>query len=455
MSEPAMSEPAMSEATASSAAKAPEWDDVVDRIVTRQRRRSRTAIVTLAALAVIGPAVAVGVTRQRKTVVAAAPTTATTAATTTTEIATTTTSTSLVPVSTVPKVTGGIENQIFGQQLLETVFVDTYDRYTVRLFKMKQNAQNNPWFGGGFTDPEGKPWSPPIDCMPTNYVAQVSDASLATRIDFALGGDARMSQMFGGQSSIVSTPIGVEEQAPAWIAIIPVPENQKAVKVAFPNGVVVDALVRSGFAIAVRPDPGLDWQTANSAQRMRVDLGEGLVRMKAPKPTARAECRLPANMGFPVVEMPRPGEGPANSVQAAIDVEEAVLAFFDQGASTSDRVALVDKPGDLAQILDKLKESVFNGLQFGPGLRGQQQEPIVLETVFTSPTKVSLEVFFGQSVRTDLELVDGRWKLSRDTACTMLQWFGPGCMINDPQFEQNGGFGFGGVATTAAPAFAG
>jgi hypothetical protein len=427
----------------------PAWDDVVDRIVTRQRRKSRTAIVTLAVLAVIGPAVAVGVTRQRKTVAAPVLTTATTAATTTTEIATTTTSTSLVPVSTLPKVTGGIENQIFGQQLLETIFIDTYDRYTVRLFKAKPNAQNNPWFGGGFTDNDGKQWSPPIDCMPTNYIAQVSDASLATRIDFTLGGDARMGQMFGGGQSVVATPIGIEEQAPAWIAIFPVPENQKAAKVAFPNGVVADALVRNGFAIAVRPDPNLDWQTAGASQRMRIDLGEGLVRMRAPKPTVRNECRLPANMGFPTVDMPKPGEGPANSVQAAVSVEESVAAFIDQSASTADRVALVEKPGDLADILDKIKASPFGQFaQFGNGFRGQQQEPTILDTVFTSPTKVSVELLYGQSIRIDLALVDGRWKLSRDTACTVLQYFGPGCQINDPQFDQNGGIGFGGVATT-------
>jgi hypothetical protein len=427
----------------------PAWDDVVDRIVTRQRRKSRTAIVTLAALAVIGPAVAVGVTRQRKTVAAPALIAATTVATTTTEVATTTTSTSLVPVSTLPKVTGGIENQIFGQQLLETIFIDTYDRYTVRLFKAKQNAQNNPWFGGGgFIDNDGKQWSPPIDCMPTNYIAQVSDASLATRIDFTLGGDARIGQMFGGGQSVVATPIGIEEQAPAWIAIFPVPENQKAAKVAFPNGVVADALVRNGFAIAVRPDPNLDWQTAGTSQRMRIDLGEGLVRMKAPKPTVRNECRLPANMGFPTVEMPKPGEGPANSDQAAINVEESISAFTDQGASTADRVALVEKPGDLADILDKIRASPFGQFaQFGNGFRGQQQEPIVLDTVFTSPTKVSVEWLYGQSIRIDLALVDGRWKLSRDTACNLLQYFGPGCQINDSQFDQNGGVGFPAATT--------
>jgi hypothetical protein len=440
------------------AAATPTWDAVVDRIVTRQRRRSRTSIAILAALALAGPVVAVLVTKNRtRSTTTAAPVATTDVSTTTTTAApASTTSTSMVPVTTVAKIAGGIENQIFGQQLFDPVFVDTYDRYTVRLFKTRRDGTNNPWgpWGpNGVTDENGKQWNPPVDCFPTNYVAQISDPAIATRIDFVLGGDARMSQMFGN-SSVVATPIGIEEQAPAWVAIFPVPANQKGAKVAFPNGVVADALVRDGFAIAVRPDPKLDWQTAGASQRMRVDLGEGLVRLKAPKQTARPECRLPANFGGGA-QMPNPGEGPQNSNAAAAKIEEVVLIFIDNATAPADRAALVDKPGDLETVFEKLKP--FINQQFGGGFPGMMPEPTVIDTIFTSPTAASAEVLYGgNSIRVDVTLVGGSWKLSRESACTTLQYFSPGCQVGDFPFGPNGDSGpfptiAVAVATTAAP----
>jgi hypothetical protein len=417
----------------------PTWDAVVDRIVTRQRRRSRTSIAILAALTLAGPVVAVLVTKNRtRTVAAAAPVATTDVSTTTTTAApASTTSTSMVPVTTLPKIEGGIESQVFGQQLFDPVFVDTYDRFTVRLFKTRRDGFNNPWGPNGLTDENGKQWSPPNDCMPNAYVAQISDAAIATRVDFTVGGDARMSQMFG-VSSVVAMPIGIEEQSPAWIAIFPVPANQKGAKVAFPNGVVVDALVRDGFAIAVRSDPKLDWQTAGSAQRFRVDLGEGLVRLKAPKQTARPECRLPAQFFGGGAQMPNPGEGPQNSNAAAAKIEEVIMTFIDNSTPTVDRVALVDKPGDLDTIFEKIQP--FINQQFGGGFRGfGAPEPTVIDTIFTSPTAAAVEVLYGgNSIRVDVTLVGGSWKLSRESACTTLQYFSPGCQVGDFPFAPGG-----------------
>jgi hypothetical protein len=79
-------------------------------------------------------------------------------------------------------------------------------------------------------------------------------------------------------------------------------------------------------------------------------------------------------------------------------------------------------------------------------------EPQILQTVFESPTKASVELFTFGSMRVDLVLVNGAWKLTHDGACSSLALNSPGCSINEQMLADNFGNPDGpiiAVATTA------
>lgn len=422
----------------------PEWDAVVERIVSRQRRRSRRALVGLGAFAIAAPIVT-GVVIANRAEPVAAPVPSTTAPTTTTSttVPPSTTSTSLFPVVTVARVTDGIEAEIFGQQLLDPIFVHQIDDYTIRLFKRKSGS--NPWseFGGPPVGQDGKPIQLEAQCLATNYVVQVSNEKMAVRFDLSVGGDARLRNFFGlGSISHLARAIGVEEQAPGWLAVVPVATEQKSARIGFPNGVVVDALVRDGFAVAVRADETLDWQSIGSSRAIKIDLGDGFTRVKSARNKAVAGCELPPEFGGPPIDLPKPGLQPEKPTEAFDAIDETFELFHDRSLDVEERAELVDDPDDIAKTIRQADQA------FGPnGFQQQGFDGFVVQVVFTSPTTAAAETFRFGSSRVDFVLVDGAWKITRESACNLLAQFSPGCGFVFDGEERDGVF-----PTTAAPA---
>jgi hypothetical protein len=426
--------------------RAPEWAEVMERVVRTQRRRSRTGLAAVGMLALVAGAAGGAVAARQVDGEDAAP--ATTVSTTTSSTTTTapepTTTTSIIPTLTVapPPVddTVGIENQIFQQQLLDPLFVERFDRYTVRVLEYtpESAAMFNP-FGVG---PDGDPLvDAPAICTPRMISVQVSAggeddgvagaATTATDVGFAevyqfpVGGDVRYASSFGGASAITQA-IGVSQRWPGWLAVVPVADTQRAAKVAFPNGVVVDAVIRDGFAIAALADDDLDWRSANNAARIQIDLGEGLEPLRKRRPNVYEECRPPAGTFGPAVRLPDPGEQPTDPTAARAGIEDALLAFTDPSASIDDRVAVVADPGDLADILKANNDGGF----------GFQPSAAIIDLVFTSPTEGEAEVWVWQGIAVDFVERDGEWKITRESACTFLSSFSQGCF----RFDENGEF---------------
>ncbi|MFN0026857.1 MAG: hypothetical protein ACKV2O_06695 [Acidimicrobiales bacterium] len=430
----------MTEIAGAAADLEPTWEGVLHAITSRQRRRSRQRMAALATVAVL-VAVTTGIVVDRaqpQANAAGAPdalvapgTTASTEPTN--EPASTTTS--LVPVTTMAPIEGGIEHEIFGQQQYEPLFVENIGRHTLRFFSMKNQMFSS--FGPLGMMPGVPPPSAPVpdDCLPRQLTIEISDDQMATQVGLAVGGDPRFAMMSGGMTALLQ-PIGIAERAPAWLAVVPVLPTQRAAKVAFPNGVVVDATVRDGLAIAILADSALDWRSMGLAPTTKIDLGEGLVRPRVPRVAARDECRPPEGMFGPAIQLPAPGEPPQNVLAATTAIEDLVILFADFTRTKEERVADVHEPGDLVQVLESLASFFgpgsggfgpggFGG--FGPGLA----EPIVASLVFTSPSEAAAEVIMmgGGSVRADFVLVADRWLLSRPGACEILNRMSPGCNV--------------------------
>ena len=321
--------------TAGSVADLPGWEAVLHTITSRQRRRFRQllALVGTAGI-VLAATTAIVVDRAQRSSDRAAQDNGagrlgpepTAPAEESNEPASTTTS--LVPVTTLAPTEGGIENQIFAQQQYEPLFVEHIGRYTLRFF-----SAGDQMFAGMFPGPFGmpgvpvekgngpvEPVQPAADCFPRQLAIQISDEQLATQVHLSVGGDPRYAMMTGGMSTLLQ-PIGIAERAPAWVAVVPVLPTQRAAKIAFPNGVVVDATVRDGLAIAILSDDSLDWRSMNSAPSTKIDLGEGLTRPRAPRIAARDECRPPPGMFGPAIELPAPGEQPRDVLAATAAIE--------------------------------------------------------------------------------------------------------------------------------------
>lgn len=333
-----------------------------------------------------------------------------------------------MPAVSQPPLEGGIEGEIFDQQEFEWLFSENIGEFALRFFAV---SSANIFGPGGWAGPDGQPWTPVASCMPRNLVVEISSERLATQVSVAVGGDIRFQMLFGGHSTLVQ-PIGIPEQAPAWLAIVPVAATQRAAKVAFPNGVVVDARVRDGLAIAVVADDNLDWRSMNLAQHTRIDLGEGFVKPRAPRQEVREECRPPAGMFGPPVELPPAGEQPTDVAAASSAIDAALFGLFDGSQSVEQRAGHVHEPQGVENALG------VDGPIKGFGPPGLTLEPTVVALVFASPSTASAELFLaGNSVRADLVLVDGRWKWTAASACDALSRVSPGCsgQLPEPPIE--------------------
>jgi hypothetical protein len=126
--------------------------------------------------------------------------------------------------------------------------------------------------------------------------------------------------------------------------------------------------------------------------------------------------------------MPRAGVQPSNSAAARAEVEAAFTAAYAGGlASTDAGRAAIQDGASLAGLAAQV--------QAGP------QAPVVAQStakvrdvVFTSPSSATarFEIYLGGEAQGGSKLgaaipVDGRWRVTHDTACTDLAQVGARC----------------------------
>lgn len=124
--------------------------------------------------------------------------------------------------------------------------------------------------------------------------------------------------------------------------------------------------------------------------------------------------------------LPDPGEQPDDPAAAEAGVRDAYIGAFDHSASAEDKQAAVAHLEDLASLMDQAAQS------FPDAVATITVE--VREVVFTAPDAASVrfELFyeggaqFGEQIGKAV-LIDGTWRVARETMCTVLGWAGVQC----------------------------
>jgi hypothetical protein len=263
----------------------------------------------------------------------------------------------------------------------------------------------------------GGGWCPPPECVPTSFL----DAWVVGEWDVAQGGAPRWALPPDRQARVLGTisswvpgdrVFGVfvataddvdtvrlhldghrDEMAPIdGVAVLAVPDASSESSSPYPAGAVVE-VVAGGVASALAIDAAFTSDPACT-----------------PPPPAPPS-------------LPSAGEQPADATAALGEVEAAFRHAF--GPDPDDGV--IDDPTGLEELRVTLREKY-------PEMLGGRISYEISDIVFTSPTSAA---FYFRPVITDYaqlpqqiggaRVVDGSWKITRDTACSMFRLGGVTC----------------------------
>jgi len=412
----------------------PDLDGLTDRITRRDRRRIRGLSVALVLALVAGPAlwfvtgrgddepsadVASGAAGDRVTV--DDPSTPLP----TVVLGESGSGSMLASIESSVEVAGGLPYPWFTGPLAKA-FVRNVDDTTIRVYRAAvdpPSAAGPPW------------WEPPPECFPTGYVqADVSTGDVVGIVSGALYAELPDAPVGGSIGAI-----GVAEGSPLWVVVAQASAEAAAVRATFPDGHVDEMEPIDGVAVLVGPasidpeDPA-DYEANVPLEAFDADggsLGGGTARSDAYFLAGLPGPSLPAQnpQCFGPQELPPPGEEqPADPAAARAEIEQLFgVRYADM--TDDDRLARLDDTTGMREVYEQLVNTSFREQVLG-------SRTVFHDLVFLSATRAAVwyeteipgyppQAFdrqFGEVV-----LVEGSWKLARESVCRDVQLAGITC----------------------------
>jgi hypothetical protein len=126
--------------------------------------------------------------------------------------------------------------------------------------------------------------------------------------------------------------------------------------------------------------------------------------------------------------LPSPGAQPADPAAARAEIEQAFATSYDGGVGdTPEKRAVVEDPSVLGAAMDQISKGPYAG-------HVADSDAKVNGIVFTSPTEATVRYEIDIVSSTNFtgrigqaKLIDGRWKVTRDTTCNDIALSGVTC----------------------------
>lgn len=278
-----------------------------------------------------------------------------------------------------------------------------------------QQMDNGGLKGQPTCDPNS--WCPPPECNPSTYfMAELSSTEAVAQTgspEFPLDGPA---------ASRGETQLGQMEGAPVSTYMVQTNSEVTNVRGTWPDGFVDEMAPVNGWALVAHTG-------ATAPTTLEAVLADGstlplVVNNANGGYSYPAQCQPPPP---PPPELPPAGKEQPADVAASTDaVKTAYGTVFDHTTDPASRTQYIEDQPSLQSALDQTKKNF-----------PQSADTVSIEIGeirFLSPTEAALYfelkydggAMFGKQVGY-AKLVDGTWKVSRDTMCMVLSWGGGQC----------------------------
>lgn len=266
----------------------------------------------------------------------------------------------------------------------------------------------------------GPPWWSPADyCYPSGLLqADVSNDVMAASTAGSLY-KAFKDASVGGSVALV----GTGEQSPLWVVIAQGPANTAKLRATFPDGSHDEMTPVDGVAVLIGPASSDVKDDANAHVTITALDGSGATvssaQLSATYSAAAADpaCTAPQSLPAPGAQQPA---DPAAARAAVIDA-------FNHAYGRPADFSYFDDPTGLADIGQKLVN--------GPFAAEAKNAQIVFDNlVFESPTRAAIQFHIHIPNYSDFTnrwgeavLVNGAWKITRQTFCDIASLGGVPC----------------------------
>ncbi len=307
----------------------------------------------------------------------------------------------------------------FGSQPSEVLFERTTpDGFTLR-------AQlGESWMTEMVEDGSG--WMPAAWCYPTGQLR----VAMAGNGVIDVGSTSWYDQPYEGRS-VSWTMLGGADSQPHWVVAVQTPADTSNVTVTFADGATDSVAPQNGVALLAVPgvsppppsdtgdfafeQPAFDVTFEGGSEPVVVDsAGAGMWT----DPAYQESCTPPPPA------LPEPGEQPADPVAAEAAIVDAMTKLYD--GTEQGELDLVDDATGIEEARAQVREGGFSN-------EADTAQATIEELVFTTPTEAwfryrvdtagaGLTDRFGIAV-----VVDGTWRITRNTICQDLSMAGGDC----------------------------
>ncbi len=234
--------------------------------------------------------------------------------------------------------------------------------------------------------------------------------------------------------SVAPVLLGVADGLPRWVFVVQVPADATGVSVAGDGGATDAATPQGGVAVLTLPAPAalVDQPTDDPwapppppVYQVTIDGGSAAGVLTSDGAGTWADEEYQAACQPPPPALPEPGIQPADPAADEQAVADAMTTLYDE-TFPGDREDLVDDATGVAEARQQVADGTY-------GDQAAAATATVEELVFTSPT----EAWFRYRIDTPqstfdnrygvARLVDGAWKITRDTICQDLSLAGGDC----------------------------
>lgn len=273
-------------------------------------------------------------------------------------------------------------------------------------------------------------WCPPPECNPSTYFM----AELSNEEAVAQSGSPQypVNEVAEARGQV---PLGQMEGAPASAYMVQTNAEVANVRATWPDGSVDEMVPVEGWAIVAH-------NGATPASTLEVVLADGsTLPVKDFQNnygySYPAECNPPPP---PPAELPPAGdEQPADADAAKQSVTEAYQYVFTNGNDKSDNGLYLEDAENLKSAGDQAKSNFTTASDTITVEVGEIRFLSATEAALYFELKYDGGMLFGKQVGY-AKLIDGRWKIARDTMCMVFGWAGSQCdPPPDPARSTTGG----------------
>jgi hypothetical protein len=407
----------------------PDWDDLSGRLAGRDRRRTRLLAAALVVSVLAGPVL--GFVAGRGSAPDDADVRAVAGAADGVDVDGGSTTT--VPATTVPP--GGFAEGPaldrggpypyhggefgWGGEPMTRLFVRDGGPVRVRAYGAPTTGYDDgiPW------------WDPPVWCFPSGWV----QADVSTELAVAIAGGNTYAELRPGAIATSVSVMGLAEGEPGWVVVAQVPAGAAEVRATFAGGATDEMEPVDGLAVLVgRAPAGMAgdevWNAAAHVEALDGDGGVVAATDVSGNGVGYYDPGSDPGCVPPPEPLPPPGEEqPADPEAARAAVSAAFATAYNGQLTPEERQAAMEDATGFDEIMRQLREGPF----------AEQVGDATVQTtdvVFLSASRAAVRYDILIANYTNFTgrlgeavLVDGQWKVTRETMCRDISMAGVTC----------------------------